>query len=102
MDNNRPIPAASRSLTATMGGSTTKAPKEHKAVEKAEGVVPHATPSAVIFVRGDIVIDTEKDVKVTVLRPYIAISNLGAHIHEVVNSRTGDKWLQWESNLTKK
>lgn len=104
MDNDRPIPPASKSLAATLGGSSTsRVPTEHKAVEKAEGVgaQPH-TPSAVIFKRGDIVLDTEKDVRVTILKPYVAISNLGANVHEIVNAKTGEKWLQWETNLKKK
>lgn len=104
MDKHTPIPPASRSLTATLGGGTTlKAHTEHKAVEKAEGVVKEAAPPAVLLKRGDIVKDLEKDIHVTVLRPYIASGILSRiSIHEVVNAKTGEKWLQWETNLKKR
>jgi len=104
-DSDRPIAPASNSLAATMGGNIPKAPKEHQAVEKAEGVATGAAAPPVLFKRGDIIRDTEKDLKVTVLKPYIAVGTggptNGVPLHEVASAKTGERWLQWQNNLKK-
>lgn len=105
-ENDRPIGPASNSLAATMGGnSTPKAPKEHQAVEKTEGVVPERTAPPVLFKRGDIVLDAVRNIKVTVLAPYVAIGTGGTQngvpIHDVANAKTGERWLQWQTQLKK-
>lgn len=105
-ENDAPIGPASNSLAATMGGSSVpKAPVEHKAVEKAEGVVSERTAPAVLFMRGDLVKDTKKDLRVTVLRPYIAVGTggimNGVPLHEVASAKSGERWLQWQTYLKK-
>ena len=104
-DSDAPIGPASNSLAATLGGSVPKAPKEHQAVEEAEGVAHGAVIPSVLFKRGDLAKDTERELRVTVLKPYIAIGTggptNGVPLHEVASAKTGKRWLQWQTNLKK-
>lgn len=102
MAENDPIGPASKSLAATLGiGKPPKAPEEHKAVEKTEGVTQERVTPPVIFRRGDLARDLDRDVRVTVLKAYIAVGNTGEPIHEVA-SKSGERWLQWQTKLIKK
>ena len=51
------------------------------------------------FVRGDVVVDLDRDVRVVVTRPSIGFSLKGVPFHRVVEKKTGENWIQKESRL---
>lgn len=107
-------PPASNSLSAMLEqGKTIEdvqkgLPEVHKVpmgdVEKPVGTVE--TPKEIgykpkEFVRGDVLMDLDRDVKVVVVRPGIGFTRKGEPFHRVVDKKTGENWIQKESRLRK-
>lgn len=51
------------------------------------------------FERGDVVIDTDKNVRVTVIKCAVGRTKKGTPIHRVVSKSTGDSWKVAENKL---
>lgn len=52
------------------------------------------------FKRGDRAYDTEKDLRVTILKPGVAFSPKGVPYHKVVHRQTGESYIQRGTKLT--
>lgn len=51
------------------------------------------------FVRGDVVVDLDRDVTVVIVRPGIGFTKKGEPFHRVVHKKTAEDWIQKDSRL---
>jgi len=112
-------PPASKSLSAMLEQGKTIAsvqenlPEVHKVplkdVEKPVDVVTSTVDKSVEklyetptkFIRGDVLMDLDRDVRVVVVRAAIGFTRKGEPFYRVVDKSSGENWIQKESRLRK-
>ena len=109
------IPPASNSLQSMIQRDpslkSVEVPEIHRQMDAAIGANNEVAAAAVMhpkvirlpsqFERGQLVYDTEKMLKVTVVKLNIGQTNKGTVLHRVGVGRTGESWIQLETRLKK-
>lgn len=99
-ENDQPIPPASNSITSMLNKGNVPTVESHQNILKSEGVVkpePTITPKP-SFNRGDVVRDTEKCLKVVILKE-VAKSPKGIPYYKVGDKESGEIYIQRGTKL---
>lgn len=92
------IPEAHRQLLRQMGVREARTMERAKPRPETQPRGPHKRETRVIE-RGDVLRDTEKELRVVVIKAAAGRTKSGRMIHKVVHQQTGESWHQYEDKL---